>query len=103
MIKFKSPISSNILEQAVTDVIKAFAIEETVLSNILNLESEIIQKAKNDSANLEEFVALNESVNSIIRNITKVKIMTQIKLQNLKKLMQTIENLYKNEVLEEKS
>ena len=63
---FNSPISSNILKQAVTDVINAVAIEEKVLFNILNLESDIIQKAKNNSVNLKEFVSLNESVNSII-------------------------------------
>jgi hypothetical protein len=103
MIKsmFNSPISSDILQQAVTDVIKAVAIEETALSNILNLESAIIQKAKIDSANLEEFVSINESVNNIIRNITEVQITTQIKLQFVEELLQKIENLNENDDLEE--
>jgi hypothetical protein len=95
------PISFNILEQAVTDVIKAIGIEETALASILILESDIIQKAKNDSASLEEFVALNESVNSIIREITKVQMMTRIKLQNMKELIHQIENADEDDDLEE--
>jgi hypothetical protein len=103
MIKsiFKSPISSDILEQAVTDVMAAVAIEETALSNILNLVSGIIPKAKNNSANLEEFVAINESVNSVIRNITKIQMMTQIKLQRMEALIQKLENLNEDNYLEE--
>jgi len=103
MIKslFNRPISSSVLDQAVTEVIKAVAIEETVLANILNLESDIIQKAKNGAANLEEFVSLNESVNIIIRDITKVQKITQIKLQHIKELIQKIENVAENDYLEE--
>ena len=98
---FTSPNSPSILEQTVANIIKTVASEETALSNILNLESEIIQKAKNVSVNLEEFVSINESVNSIIRNITKVQMMTQIKLQQLEELIQKIENPNENEALEE--
>ena len=98
---FTSPNSPSIMEQTVANIIKAVASEETALSNILNLESEIIQKAKNVSANLEEFVSINESVNSIIRNITKVQMMTQIKLQQMEELIQKIENLNENDTLEE--
>jgi hypothetical protein len=96
-----SPNSSSILEQAVANVIKAAAIEETALANILNLESDIIQKAKNVAANLEEFVSINESVNSIIRNITKVQMLIQIKLQFVEDLLQKIDNFEENDDLEE--
>jgi hypothetical protein len=96
-----NPISPNILEQAVTNVIKAVAIEKTALADILSLESEIIQKAKTDSVNLEEFVAINESVNSIISNINKVQTLTQIKMQHLQNLINQIEDLTQNYPLEE--
>ncbi len=98
---FNCPTSSHILNQAVTDIIKAVTIEETALSNILNFISDITQQAKNNSANLEEFVSLNESVNSILRNITKVQMMTQMKLQHMGELIQKIESINENDTLEE--
>jgi hypothetical protein len=103
MIKsmLNSPLSSNILEQAVTNVIIAVAIEETVLSNILNLESEIIQKAKKGAVNLEEFVSINGSVNNMIRNIAEVQKMTQIKLQHMEELLHKLENFQEDDILEE--
>lgn len=98
---FNSSHSSVILEQAVADVIKAVAVEETAFASILNIENEIIQKAKHVSINLEEFVALNESVNGIIRNISKIQLMSQVKLQFLEELLQKIEICDETEALEE--
>jgi hypothetical protein len=98
---FNHPDSANILEQAVTNVIKAVAIEESAIASILAFEKDMIQKAKNDAMNLEEFVALNESVNGIIRSITKVQAMTQIKLQFVEELLQKIEIFEENDTLEE--
>ncbi|MGE5581250.1 MAG: hypothetical protein ACM3X9_01790 [Bacillota bacterium] len=98
---FNNPNSLSNLEQAFKDVIKTVAVEETALSNILNLESDLLQKAKNNSMNLEEFVSINESVNSIMRNITKVQMMTQIKLHFVEELLQKSENLDENDALEE--
>jgi hypothetical protein len=98
---FNGPISSNILKQAMTDVIKAVTIEETAFANILDFVSDIVQKAKNDSDNLEEFVSLNEFVNSILKNITEVERMIQIKLQYMKELIQTIENRNETDSMEE--
>ena len=98
---FTGLISSAALKQAVADIINAIAAEETALSNILSLENDLIQKAGSISTNLEEFVAINESVNSVIRTITKVQTLTQIKLQHLKELIQAIEDLPENDGLEE--
>lgn len=91
-----SPNSSRILEEAIANVIKTTAIEEKALSNIHILVRDIIPKAKNNSANLEEFVAINESVNNIIRNVTKVQRMTQIILKHMEELIQKIENCSDN-------
>ena len=89
------------LEKIFVDFMKTVQMEETALSNILGLENEVIQKAKNDSANLEEFVSINESINHIMTNITKVQIMTQIKLQQIAELIQKLEEVDGNETLEE--
>ena len=87
------PVSAA-LEQAITVVIKSAAMEETALSNILKLEKTIIQKAKRVSHNIEEFVSINESVNGIIRNITKLQMLMQIKLQDAEELLQKISCFY---------
>jgi hypothetical protein len=50
---------------------------------------------------LEEFVSINESVSAIIKNITKVQMMTQIKLQLAEELLQKIDNLNELDDLEE--
>ncbi|HEX3043657.1 MAG TPA: hypothetical protein VHY08_02805 [Bacillota bacterium] len=100
---FNSASAANFLEQAFSDVLKAVVIEETALSNILNFENDLIKKGKKDAANLEEFVALNESINNMMRNITKVKLLTQIKLQNLRKLIETMGDINHQKPLEEKT
>lgn len=96
-----SPNSSSILEQAVANVIKATAAEETALSNILNFESDIIQKAKMDSVNLDEFVSINELINSILENITKVQMRTHMNLQFVEELLQKMENFGENDTIGE--
>lgn len=98
---FHRPIPPQILEQAVTDIVNAVATEEAALANILKLERDIIQRAKNDAADLEEFVAVNESVDNIIRNIAKVQMITQMKLKNLKGLILKIADLNENDASEE--
>lgn len=94
-------ISSDILEQAVTNIMKAVTIEETALSNILNLANDITQQAKNGSASLDEFVSLSKSVNCVLHNIARVQRMTQMKLRSMKKIIQTMENLNESDALEE--
>ncbi len=94
--KLNSVNSSGILKEAVANVIKATAIEETALSNIHILVRDIIPKAKKNSANLEQFVSIDESVNNIIRNVAKVQRMTQIILKHMEKLIRKIENFSDN-------
>jgi len=89
------------LEQAFTDIIKLVGVEETALSDILKLQREIIEKTKNGTRNLEEFISVNESVNRIIKNVTKLQILTQIKLEHVEELFQRIEDFYENDELEE--
>jgi hypothetical protein len=95
------PVTSNILEQAVANVIKVAAAEETFFSDILQFERDIIQKANTDSANLDQFVSLNDSVNNILGTIAEVQRMTRIKLDCLKELLQKMEVSAENDALEE--
>ena len=98
---FNIPVSSASLEQALTDIIKSIAVEETALSNILNLEREMIEKTNNRSRNLEEFISANESVNSIIKNVIKLQMLMQIKLEYVEGLLQRIEDFNENDEMEE--
>jgi hypothetical protein len=68
-------------EQALENVFKSIALEEEALSKILNLEKEIVGKLKNDPRNMEEFIAFNESVNNVLKNVVKLQMLMQIKLE----------------------
>jgi hypothetical protein len=78
------------LEQALENVIKSIVVEEAALSKILNLEEKIIGKLKNDTLNMGEFIALNESVNNVLKNVVKLQMLTQIKLEQADELFQRI-------------
>ena len=75
------------LEQAITDIINSIAMEEAALSNILNSEGELIQKTKNVACDVDDLVLLNESVNDVIKNIAKLQMLIQFKLEDAEKLL----------------
>ena len=85
------------MEQTVAEVIKAINLEETALLNIFNLQNDLAQKAKTDSFNLEEFIAINKSVNRIVDNIREVQTMIQTKLQLAVDLLQKLESFDEEE------
>ena len=95
------PILSVSLEQAITDIINSIAMEEAALSNILNSEGEIIQKTKNVACDVDELVSVNESVNSIIKNVARLQMLIQFKLEDAEKLLQKIMDFNEDEDLEE--
>ncbi|MDF2686059.1 MAG: hypothetical protein K0S55_1240 [Clostridia bacterium] len=97
----KIPISAISLEQAITDVIQSLAIEGTALSGILNSESEIIQKTKNISNNINDFISINETVNSVVKNVFRLKMLIQFELENTEEMLQKIKKYYENDELEE--
>lgn len=80
------------LEQALTNIIESISREESATANILNAESELIQKAKNYSDNAEDIVCLNKSVNDIIKNIIRLQMLLQIKLEETGTLIEKNDN-----------
>ena len=98
---FNIPISSAGLEEALKNIVKSIKDEETAVTYILNLEKEIIQKAKSSARNVDEFVSVNESVNSVINNLIKLQMMMQIKLKYIEELLENIEYFDGNDELEE--
>jgi hypothetical protein len=88
IIRTGFPIMADTLEKAVAAVLQTFASEAKALAHLLNLAREIARKAKDKAANLEEFVNINESVKRIIGNITKVQMMTRVKMGQIEDLFQ---------------
>ena len=82
---------SAVLEQAVTAVMKAIAQEEAVCSDILTFERDLLQKAKDDAANLEEFVAIHEMVNGLIHHLAPMQATAQWRLMDLREMLYRIE------------
>lgn len=67
--------------QAVTDIITSVALQQTALSHILNAEGEKIQKIVAEAKTVEEILAVNKSVNSMVDSISKLELLLQNKLQ----------------------
>ena len=98
---FKIPFPAVNLQQAVTDIIESIAMEDAALGKILAADSEILEKAKKDSGGIGEFVCVNESVNSLMRNISMFQMLLQYELEDANKLLQQAEDLSDYDELEE--
>ena len=88
------PISAVSLEQAISDVIESLAVEGTALSSILNSEGEFVSKTAHISNNIDDYIAVNESVNSIIKNVFRLQMLMQFELDNTEEMLQKIECYY---------
>lgn len=68
-------------EQAISDIVESVALQQTGLSHILNAEGEKIQAViAMEGVTVEEVLAVNASVQSMIESITKLEMMLQSKL-----------------------
>lgn len=99
MSQFPAPSVS--LEQALTDIIESIAVEETALSGVLSSEGDILQKAKNAACTTDELICVNESVNSIIKNVARLQVLLQFKLDDIGALLKRIADIDEDFDLEE--
>ena len=67
--------------QAITDIITSVALEQTALSHILNAEGEKIQKVVFLSTTSSEMLAVNKSVENMVKSITRLEMVLQGKLE----------------------
>lgn len=73
--------STTTRSQAITDIIQSVALEETVLSHILNAEGEKIQKVvAMEDVTPEVLLATNKSVESMVNAVSKLEMILQSKL-----------------------
>jgi hypothetical protein len=76
-------------EQSINDIIESIALEEAALAHILNAEGEKIQKVVNDKCtSVEGILNVNKSVNETIKNVIKMQMLLQFKLENAQKLVE---------------
>ncbi len=67
--------------QAITDIITSVALEQTALSHILNAEGEKIQAIVARATTAEEMLAVNKSVESMVKSIARLEMMLHSKLE----------------------
>lgn len=67
--------------QAITDIVESVALEQTALSHILNAEGEKIQKILAGSPTVDQMLAVNKSVKSMVNAITRLEMVLQSKLE----------------------
>lgn len=81
------------LEQALINIIDSISKEEIAVAAILESEGDIIQKAKNFSDNVDEYISLNISVNNIIKNIARLQILLQLKLEEAQSFLCKVKDI----------
>jgi hypothetical protein len=89
--QFSIPIIDT--EQALADIMESIAMKDTALSRILNAEGEMLQKATRISGNTDTFINVNESVNSVMRNVTRLQMLLQFELENVEALLRAVEDM----------
>ena len=89
--QFSIPIIDT--EQALADIMESIAMKDAALSRILNAEGEILQKATRISGNTDAFINVNESVNSVMRNVTRLQMLLQFELENVEALLRAVEDM----------
>ncbi len=74
-------------EQALTNIIDSISKEETAIAEILSAEGELIQKMKTFADNLGEYAALNISVNDLMKNLVRLQMLLQLKLEEAQRFI----------------
>lgn len=77
--------------QAITDLVTSVALEEAALAHILNAEGEKIQKIVADATTAEEMIAVNTSVESMVKSITQLEMVLHGKLELIEASLETTE------------
>lgn len=88
MPEIKNSTSPVCYQQALNDIVESIALEETALSHILNAEGEKVQRIVNDKcSSVDAILAVNQSVNETIKNVIKMQMLLQFKLEEAKKMV----------------
>ena len=97
----KISIPSVNLKQVLTDIIETSATEDSALGSILSVENELLEKFKTKSEDIQDYISFNESVNRLIKTITKLKIVIQFNVEDAAIMLNKIQDLSDFDDLEE--
>ena len=98
---FEAPIQDGDLQRPISNIIDSIAKEDASLSKILDMESGVLEGLKKGTTDMHLFVRVNESVSSVVKNISKLKLIMQYELENAENLLQKAEDLSDYDELEE--
>lgn len=70
--------------ESINLLLSSIALEEIALSHILNAEGKKLQSfLKTSSDNIEDYLRINQSVNSMLRTILKSQLLLEMKLEDI--------------------
>jgi len=95
------PIPSTALQQALNDIINIISIEDGALCSLINIEEEMLKSIRLDTHSITEIVTINESVNCIIKNVSRLQLLLQFKLEDTKNLLLKANDFCESDELEE--
>ena len=85
---FKEDAEPTSRRQAVTDVIESIAMEEKAISRILEAEAKKICEVVNAcKPNVQDMINIDESVCECIKNVIKLQMLLQFKLEEIKEFI----------------
>lgn len=86
------------LEQAISNIIDSISMEDAALSNLINTESEMFKKASKLQCNMNEYITMNESVNNLMKCVTRLQMLLQFELEDAQELLQKIDFSNDNDI-----
>lgn len=94
------PIPAIDLKQALTDIIESIAIGNKALSRILDAESRLLERVKNQAHCIDTLDDMNTSINSIIKSITIIQLINKYELEEAQDTLKNIVDDYDDELEE---
>lgn len=73
-------------EEAFANLLQSIALEEAGLAHILNAEGQKLEKCIEKTCDCEDLLKVNDSVVEVLKNVVKVQMLLQFKLEEVKKI-----------------
>ena len=84
------PMPAIDLKQALTDIIESIAVGNKALSRILDAESKLLERVKNDVCDITAFDEINSSINSIVQSVTIIQLINKYELEGAEGTLKNI-------------
>ena len=72
--------------QSVANLLQSVALEEAGLAHIINAEGQKIEKCIEKACGCNELIKINESVSDTLKNVIKLQMLLQFKLEEVAKI-----------------